>query len=83
MLDDGVHEAAFVSHPPWRPCAGSVQVLDLLRRGEAGAEAAVWPGIEPLAIGINLSHGPRQENRRRREYDGQRQCSARDLLKMT
>jgi hypothetical protein len=29
-----------------------VQVLDLLRRGEAGAEATIQPRLEPLAIGV-------------------------------
>jgi hypothetical protein len=51
-LDDSQTKQLSVRHPPRRPCAAAVQVLDLLLRGEAGAIAAIRPRLEPLAIGI-------------------------------
>jgi hypothetical protein len=47
-LDDSQTKQLSVRHPPRRPCAAAVQVLDLLLRGEAGAIAAIRSRLEPL-----------------------------------
>jgi hypothetical protein len=56
--DDGPNETRRIERPA-RPGARGVQVRNLLLRSQPGPVAAIRPGLEPLAIGIESRVTPR------------------------